>query len=642
MALIKIIHKWLSLLVGLQLLIWLGSGFFFNLMDGEKAHGGQYRIWQQQKSVIEPSQLFDPKLILTQLSKQNIEVISLKQIQLLAKPYYLLTHEKSLYAHFKNNYSLVDAYSGEIVIIDEAMASMLANNSYSGAGEILSAVKLSPPYDDIAREKNNVWQINYSDDNYTSVYVDAGSGRLIAHSNDDKRFADFFFMLHFMDYGNEASFNNIQIIIFAIFTLFFALTGLIWTIELGFNGQYKLSFFFKGKSTLQDIILLDKNQQRINDVNLTRNINLLDALLVHDIALSSSCGGGGTCGQCKIKMSNNNGSQFKVTSADYAQLNDAELEQGYRLACQHTSEGVEQITLLDVTQGKKHQLMLQQSKFISPFIKELRFSLVDESPLSYKAGAFMRFIIPAGKGCSIPLKLPDDLQPHWHHIEHLEYEHLACTRSYSLAETSLNTEELIFTIKIQSAPHNVTLPGVGSSYLCNLEQGELVDAIGPFEEFYAVNNSDKTMVLLGAGSGMAPLKSLIAEQMAVKNSAENSTGKSDETVPRAIHFFYGARTQNDLLYAEYFDDLAEQHDLFNYYPVLSQANEDWTGEKGYIQQTLFQQFDGLGDVGNLEFYLCGPQALMAETITLLKAKGVTDSAIKFDSFGGNNVLLKKQ
>ena len=101
MALIKIIHKWLSLLVGLQLLIWLGSGFFFNLMDGEKAHGGQYRIWQQQKSVIEPSQLFDPKLILTQLSKQNIEVISLKQIQLLAKPYYLLTHEKSLYAHFK-------------------------------------------------------------------------------------------------------------------------------------------------------------------------------------------------------------------------------------------------------------------------------------------------------------------------------------------------------------------------------------------------------------------------------------------------------------------------------------------------------------------------------------------------------------
>ena len=266
--------------------------------------------------------------------------------------------------------------------------------------------------------------------------------------------------------------------------------------------------------------------------------------------------------------------------------------------------------------------------------------MVDESPLSYKAGAFMRFIIPAGKGCSIPLKLPDDLQPHWHHIEHLEYEHLACTRSYSLAETSMNTDELVFTIKIQSAPHNVTLPGVGSSYLCNLEQGDIVNAVGPFEEFYAVKNSEKTMVLLGAGSGMAPLKSLIAEQGAVNSRAENSAEKSDETVPRAIHFFYGARTQNDLLYVQYFDGLAQQYEHFHYYPVLSQANDDWTGEKGYIQQTLSQQFDGLGDVGNLEFYLCGPQTLMAETIALLKAKGVTDSAIKFDSFGGSNVFLK--
>ncbi|MFT5759127.1 MAG: Na+-transporting NADH:ubiquinone oxidoreductase subunit F [Alteromonadaceae bacterium] len=638
MAFIKKLHKWLSLLVGLQLLLWLGSGFYFNLMDGEKAHGGQYRIWQQQKSVIEQRRLIEPKLILTRLAKQNVDVISLKQIQLLAKPYYLLTHQKSLYAHFANNYSLVDAYSGEKVVVDEQMASMLAKNSYSGTGSVSSVKKLSPPYDDIAREQNDVWQINYSDAVATSVYVDAGSGRLIAHSNEDKRFADFFFMLHFMDYGNEASFNNIQIIIFAIFTLFFSLTGLIWTLELVFNGQYKLRFLSKDKSISPAIILLDKNHQCINNVHLTKDKNLLDALLEHDIALSSSCGGGGTCGQCKIKMSSNSAGDLKITSADHAQLNDTELEQGYRLACQHSSEGVEQLTLVDVTQGEKHQLKLQKSTFISPFIKELRFSLASEQVLSYKAGAFMRFIIPAAKGCSIPLILPEELQPHWHHIEHLEYEHLACSRSYSLAETSKNTDELVFTIKIQSAPKHVTLPGVGSSYLCNLQQGDLVDAVGPFEEFYAEESSKKSMVFLGAGSGMAPLKSIIEEQIALHNQAKNNVDFDIDVniKPRHIYFFYGARTEEDLLYFQYFNDLVQQYDHFHYYPVLSQGRDDWLGEKGYVQVVLSQQLTDLGERNKLEFYLCGPQALMTETIALLKGKGVQNSAIKFDSFNNNN------
>jgi len=635
MAFIKTIHKWLSLIIGLQLLIWLGSGFYFNLMDGEKAHGSQYRIWQPLQSVIVQNRLIEPKTILSSFSEQNIEVHSLKQIQLIAKPYYLIAHKKGLYSHFKSSYSLVDAYSGENVIIDGDMASMLANNSYSGTAEIHSIEKLSPPYDDIAREQNNAWRVNYSDDVNTSVYVDANSGRLIAHSNDDKRFADFFFMLHFMDYGNAGNFNNIQIIIFAIFTLFFAFTGLIWTIELGFNGQYSLSFFSRNKvAKVKDIILLDKNQQRITGVNLTRGANILDALLVHDIALSSSCGGGGTCGQCKVKMSNDSGQEVKITSADHAQLNDTELEQGYRLACQHKTESVEKITLLDVTEAEKHQLKLERTTFISPFIKELRFSVVSEKPLSYRAGAYMSFIIPAGKGCSIPLKLPEELKPHWHHIEQLEFEHANCSRSYSLAETSMNTDELVFTIKIQSAPNNVTLPGVGSSYLCNLQYGDTVDAIGPFEEFFATKNSEKTMIFVGAGSGMAPLKSLISEQVALINTAT----KNNVADHRSMYFFYGARTQQDLLYADYFKSLAKQYKHFHYYPVLSQASDDWVNEKGYVQQSLSQQLSSLGDVDNLEFYLCGPQALMTETMALLKNKGVKDSAIKFDSFGNNKRL----
>ena len=224
MLFLKKLHKWLSLLVGLQLLVWLGTGLYFNLMDHQKASGNQYKQTPVVAQV-DINRLVEPQLVLSQ-SKQ---VVSLKQISLLEHPYYLLTHNKGLYSHFKNDYSLVDAYTAEPVVIDEAMARNLAQSSYKGQGVIESAIKLSPPYEDIPREQNEVWQVNYADYIQTSVYIDAGSGRIIKHSNDDKRFVDIFFMLHFMDYGTEGSFNNVQIILFSLFTLFFSLTGFIWT-----------------------------------------------------------------------------------------------------------------------------------------------------------------------------------------------------------------------------------------------------------------------------------------------------------------------------------------------------------------------------------------------------------------------------
>ena len=325
------------------------------------------------------------------------------------------------------------------------------------------------------------------------------------------------------------------------------------------------------------------------EVNLSGTSNLLDALIEHDIALPSACGGGGRCGSCRIQVS----PKVAIRSADHHHFTDDELKQGFRLACQHASETVNEVKLLDVTEAKKHQLTLLSSRFLSPFVKELRFNICGEKPLSFKAGAFVRFIIPAAKGCSIPLNLPDELKPHWHHIEQLEYEHLACTRSYSLAESSITTDELVFIIKIQTAPDHKILPGVASSYLCNLAIGKDVAAIGPFEEFFAKENSQKTMVLLGAGSGMAPLKALIDEQLTMAG------------IPRDIHFFYGARAEHDLLYFDQLKRLAKQIEHFHYYPVLSQAHDDWEGFRGYGQHVLSSCLTDLGEINDLEFYLQG-------------------------------------
>lgn len=237
MKLIKFLHKWLSLFVVLQLMIWLGSGLFFNLMDHSKARGNEFRVNTANIAKLDSSRLLEPRTILKQQVKP---VTSIKQVFLLEQPYYLLNHHLGLYKHFYNEHSLINAYTGEKVNITKEMAQQLASNSYSGTSNITSTVKVLAPFDDFPKENNTVWRVDYADYINTSVYIDASSGRLVGHSNDDKRFADFFFMLHFMDYGTVGSFNNWQIIFFALLTMLFCITGFIWTIELAKKGRYRI------------------------------------------------------------------------------------------------------------------------------------------------------------------------------------------------------------------------------------------------------------------------------------------------------------------------------------------------------------------------------------------------------------------
>lgn len=240
MRLIKSLHKWLSILVALQLLIWLGSGLFFNLMDHSKARGNEYRVKAAEAAVIQHTRLLAPSNILKQneLKQPKQAVNAIKIIELLGKPYYLLNHHQGLYQHFYNEHSLINAYTGEQKIIDDAMAQAIARNTYSGYGDISSSIKVSPPIDDFLKEQNTVWQVNFDDELNTSVYVDASSGRLVGHSNDNKRFVDFFFMLHFMDYGSVGGFNHWLIMFFALLTVIFCLTGVIWVVELVSKGRY--------------------------------------------------------------------------------------------------------------------------------------------------------------------------------------------------------------------------------------------------------------------------------------------------------------------------------------------------------------------------------------------------------------------
>jgi uncharacterized iron-regulated membrane protein len=234
---VRYFHRWASVIVLVQLLIWLGTGLFFNLMDHTKASGNALR-----QPVINQTTHFDLSKFypLSNVLLSQPPVLTVELIALLDKPYYALTFAQGLYAHFPHKISLINAYSGEKVQIDSKMASALAQQSVNKAYEIKSVEKLLPPFDDIAKQQNPLWQIMLADEHETAIYIDAQTGNVVAHSNSNKRFADWMYRLHFMDYANNGHFNNIQIIVLAIAFLWLAISGSIWTVHLLMNGHYRL------------------------------------------------------------------------------------------------------------------------------------------------------------------------------------------------------------------------------------------------------------------------------------------------------------------------------------------------------------------------------------------------------------------
>ena len=221
---IKKIHRWMSVAISLQLIIWLISGLVLNTIDHQAARGKQYQVSNITTSN-NKTNLFDLKSLLDTYPK----TIEVKLISIIQQPYYLLTIKKALYQHFSQQYHLIDAISGDNIVVDKAFAKRIARASYKGNGEI-SAIHLLEHSSDFPRQQNPSWQVVFADDLATKVYIEQGSGRVIGHSNSKKRFADFFLMLHFMDYGRAGGFNNIQVIIVSFLTLWLTLSGVVWVI----------------------------------------------------------------------------------------------------------------------------------------------------------------------------------------------------------------------------------------------------------------------------------------------------------------------------------------------------------------------------------------------------------------------------
>src|SRR6185312_14281890 len=118
----------------------------------------------------------------------------------------------------------------------------------------------------------------------------------------------------------------------------------------------------------------------------------------------------------------------------------------------------------------------------------------------------------------------------------------------------------------------------GSAYVHRLKPGDIVTAIGPFGDFH-IKHTEREMIYLGGGAGMAPLRAHLSHLLETLNSS------------RHISFWYGARSLQEIFYRDYFEDLAKRFDNFSFHIALSepQAGDNWQSHTGFIHEVLHGQ-----------------------------------------------------
>jgi Na+-transporting NADH:ubiquinone oxidoreductase subunit F len=263
-------------------------------------------------------------------------------------------------------------------------------------------------------------------------------------------------------------------------------------------------------------------------------------------------------------------------------------------------------------------------------IREIVAELPQGERIDFHAGSFVQVAVPPYETKFRDFAIEELIRPEWDRLDLWRYEvasRTPVTRAYSLANPPEEDGLIQLLVRLAPPPANAapgTPPGIASSYLFQLQPGATLEVAGPYGNFFA-DESDREMVFVGGGAGMAPLRSHILDQLLRLRSL------------RKISFWYGARNRQELFYAEEFDRFQREHTNFRWIPALSEprADDDWAGDVGFIHEVLEQRYlTEHSSPEECEFYLCGPPLMARATIALLNRLGVAPENVHFDDFGG--------
>jgi len=263
---------------------------------------------------------------------------------------------------------------------------------------------------------------------------------------------------------------------------------------------------------------------------------------------------------------------------------------------------------------------------ITPFIREVILSPLDGTRFNFLPGQYVQMKIPPYKVGFKEFQIEEPFRKVWDKMGMFDFtaeNTIYSKRNYSLANNPSTDAFIKLIVRIVLPPAgSMVTAGAGSSYVFNLKQGDEVQITGPFGDFL-LKDSSREIIYLGGGAGMAPLRSHLSYLFETVHTT------------RKVSFWYGARSSEDLFYQEYFEKLEADNPNFSFHVSLSEPKPEDRNKfnTGFIHEYLLNNYlASHNQSGEIEYYLCGPPAMIEASLKMLKNLEVPDDLIAFDEF----------
>jgi Na+-transporting NADH:ubiquinone oxidoreductase subunit F len=352
---------------------------------------------------------------------------------------------------------------------------------------------------------------------------------------------------------------------------------------------------------------------------------LLAKLAESGIFIPSACGGKGACGVCEVIVKEGGG-ELLPTEEGY--ISRGEARRGCRLACQVKVKGDMAIEIApEIFEVRKWKCKVLSNRNVATFIKELKLALPEGEDVPFRAGGYVQIECPPHQVSFRDFAIEAPYREDWDKFDLWRFRS-GCgetvTRAYSMANYPNEKGILLFTIRIAFPPgyKQDIPPGIMSSWIFNLKEGDEVTVSGPFGEFFARDTSAE-MCFIGGGAGMAPMRSHIFDQFKRLHTR------------RKVTYWYGARSLREAFYQDEFDAIAKANPNFTWHLALSEPlpEDDWKGYTGFIHQVLRDEYlKNHPAPEDIEYYMCGPGPMTKAVIDMLLNLGVERENILLDDF----------
>ncbi len=359
--------------------------------------------------------------------------------------------------------------------------------------------------------------------------------------------------------------------------------------------------------------------------------SLLSTLANEKIFLPSACGGGGTCGMCRLQVYSGGGSILPTEKGFFTRK---EQMNHWRLGCQvKVRQDMEIAVPKEIFGIKKWECEVVSNHNVATFIKEFVVKLPEGETLDFRSGGYIQIDVPKIEVDFKDIDVEEEYRSDWDKFKMWDLKMKnpePIFRAYSMANHPAENNIIMLNVRIATPPWdrkknafmNVN-PGICSSYIFSRKPGDKVTISGPYGEFF-IKDTDREMMFIGGGAGMAPMRSHIFHLFKTVHTKRKAT------------FWYGGRSLKELFYVDQFKQIEKENDNFKFEVALSEPlpEDNWKGKTGFIHQVIYDNYlKNHPEPEEIEYYLCGPPLMISAVQKMLDDLGVPEEMIMFDDFG---------